>query len=151
MFGFIAYNDSIMGCAHYKGFKKLSQATIMLLNVKELSERLNDGMQRRYTEIYSYEEEEMESEFADGKVNSCGYSYTTGKWEEITQKLYWYFLEVLPPIYGPRGAFAVSEPLRHTKEGRAVYTICVRVGERFFATIGTYQQMQMGQLGEIPA
>jgi len=64
-------------------------------------------------------------------------------WTEITESEYWYYLEVLPPIYGPDGIFAVSEALYHNDQGQAVYTICKedRSAQRYYKTQGTAQQM----------
>jgi len=148
MFGFIEKVDGVE--IVHDGFNMMSDADKVLDELAQRDVDKNDGKIREYGEQFWYMLP-VPARRVDGKIDNCDYTHTNGRWEEITQKLYWYFLEVLPPIYGPKGAFAVSEPVRHTKEGRAVYTVCVRVGERFFATIGTYQQMQLGQLGEMPA
>ena len=53
-------------------------------------------------------------------------------WHEISEEHYWYFLEVLPPIYFP-GGFAVSEANRADEQGRETYTCVSTVGQRHFA------------------
>ena len=98
----------------------------------------------------------------DNLIDDCGHNFGAGstdaddawsEWTEITERLYWYFLEVLPPIYGhhsPRitdyTMFAVSEPLRHMETGEPVYTICRVNGGRYYATEGTLRTMNSGML-----
>ena len=99
----------------------------------------------------------------DNLIDNCGHNFGAGvtdadgnwcEWTEITERLYWYFLEVLPPIYGhhsPRitdyTMFAVSEPLRHLEDtGEPVYTICRVNGGRYYATEGTLRAMNSGML-----
>ena len=57
-------------------------------------------------------------------------------WQEIDEKTYWYFLEVLPPIYFP-GGFAVSEPITHNEEGFAVYQCCAAIGGKYYGREAT--------------
>lgn len=66
-----------------------------------------------------------------------------GIWVEISEELYWYCLEVLPPIYGPLGMFAVGEAAWHNEEGKAGYTICQkdRSTKTYWMTEGTVKQM----------
>jgi len=52
-------------------------------------------------------------------------------WHEMTEKDWWYCLEVLPPIYFA-GGFAVSEAYGNDEQGRATYWCCVQVGSRYF-------------------
>ena len=79
---------------------------------------------------------------ADTKIDSCAHDFPPyPHWQEITERLYEYFRDVLPPIYG-RGAFAVSEPLRHNDDGRAVYTLCRETGGRFYACTGTLPELR---------
>ena len=93
----------------------------------------------------------------DNLIDNCGHNFGAGvtdadgnwcEWTEITERLYWYFLEVLPPIYGHcvNGMFAVSEPLRHLETGEPVYTICRVNGGRYYATEGTLRAMNSGML-----
>jgi hypothetical protein len=56
--------------------------------------------------------------------------------EEIDEGMYWYFLEVLPPIFHRNGVFQVGEPYSHTAEGLPTY--------------GTYQTMRdLDENGEV--
>lgn len=62
-----------------------------------------------------------------------------GRAVEIDEEMYWYMLEVLPPLYG-RGCFAMCEPYSHELvDGRevATYTWACKRGGKFFATFGT--------------
>jgi hypothetical protein len=83
-------------------------------------------------------------------ISSAGHDFCGG-WHEITEALYWYFLEVLPPYYGPeRSMFAVGEAQRGDPEtGEFTYTICVQRGERYYATENTLSRMNKRQLPEI--
>ena len=56
--------------------------------------------------------------------------------DEIDSEMYWYMMEVLPPIYHNYGIFQVSEAYDHTPEG--------------FATYGTYQAINdLDESGEV--
>jgi hypothetical protein len=59
---------------------------------------------------------------------------------QVHQDTYYYFLEVLPPIY-VKGGFLVDEPLSHTKEGEPIYYFFFSVGEqprkKYYGTIST--------------
>lgn len=52
-------------------------------------------------------------------------------WFETTERLWWHFLEVLPPIYF-HGGFFVSEPADHTPAGIPIYSALVQRGSRYF-------------------
>ena len=52
-------------------------------------------------------------------------------WHEISEERMWEFLEILPPIYIPRG-FMVSEPAAHTERGIPIYAAVVTVRGRHF-------------------
>jgi hypothetical protein len=52
-------------------------------------------------------------------------------WIEVSERIYWDQLEVLPPAAMTRVAFAVGEPWNHDGEG-AVHTMYIEVGGRFF-------------------
>lgn len=81
-------------------------------------------------------------------------AFNRTEWKEITYDLYWYFRGALPPIYGPGATFAVSEPVNHDDDGRAVYTICKEVksgdGLRYFAMLGTAYDMRLRNLPLTP-
>ena len=53
-------------------------------------------------------------------------------WTEISEEHYWYFLEVLPPIYVP-GGFQVSEPWRDNLHGYPLYLTVATIRERHYA------------------
>lgn len=57
-------------------------------------------------------------------------------WAQISEEAYWEALEILPPIYFPRG-FAVSEPSCHNAEGRPVYLLVRTISGQHFARYGT--------------
>lgn len=82
-------------------------------------------------------------------VDRCDHHFLNNKWTEITEELYMYFLEVLPPSFGPNNTFAVGEPLRDNEFGRAEFTICRRVNRKFYCIEGTLQAMFSGALGSL--
>lgn len=57
---------------------------------------------------------------------------------EVTEELYYYGLEVVPPIY-QRGFFMVGEPLSHTAEGVEYTCFCNRAN-RYWAVDATAEQ-----------
>lgn len=66
-------------------------------------------------------------------IQERGYQNIEGLAAEITEKKYWYFLEVLPPIYTPKG-FLVSEPLTHNEKGALHYHI-YQQGDKYFCEV----------------
>ncbi|MFV1761511.1 DUF1419 domain-containing protein [Phaeobacter sp. A90a-4k] len=50
-----------------------------------------------------------------------------GQWFETTEKLYWHFLEVLPPLHFDGGAFMMREASTCT-----LSDAFVQIGDRFF-------------------
>ena len=68
--------------------------------------------------------------------SEAGYTYpqeiNAAEWCEITPEARDYLLEVLPPIY-LNGAFAVSEPARHTADGVPVYCTVLTCKGRSYA------------------
>lgn len=77
---------------------------------------------------------------------------TPGEWVEITEELWWYCLEVLPPIYGPCDMFAVGEAAWHNDQGQAGYDICKedRQTGKFYMTQGTVRQMRTPRFWKEP-
>lgn len=53
--------------------------------------------------------------------------FKAGQWFETTEKLYWYFLEILPPRHHGGGAFMMCEASTCT-----LSNAFVQIGERFF-------------------
>ena len=70
-------------------------------------------------------------------------AYTTAKagrqqtpivWQQITEELYWQWLEVLPPAFHSGGAFMVGEPDDHcVQTGSPRYQGCFKKGDKYFA------------------
>ena len=54
------------------------------------------------------------------------------QWREVTAEFAEQALNVLPPIYGVRGGFLVSEPFTHTDRG-AIYAGFIALDGRHFA------------------
>ena len=55
------------------------------------------------------------------EIRARDYSDILGLIAEITEEDFNRFLEVLPPIYSPRGGFLLSEPLTHDDTGALCY------------------------------
>lgn len=68
------------------------------------------------------------------------YNDNRDAWREVSESFYWQALEVLPPIY-VAGGFLVSEPWKHTPDGRPVYAGFSQVGERYFGRQSTTADM----------
>lgn len=52
--------------------------------------------------------------------------------DEIDKELYWYFLEVLPPVYQDRGVFQPDEPYSHNSEGKPTFDTFQKITDRYF-------------------
>lgn len=81
----------------------------------------------------------VESENFFDDLEADWQSQNPNVWREISEKDYWYCLEVLPPLdvdggHGWHGepAFMVSEPYTHTATDVG-YTGCVQIDGRYFA------------------
>lgn len=68
------------------------------------------------------------------------YDNPASKWRRITERDYWYCLEVLPPIYVP-GGFAVSEPVTSTDDGQTVYLVVLGGPKNARARLATLAQV----------
>jgi len=56
-------------------------------------------------------------------------------YEEIDEEMYWYFLEILPPIYCQSG-FLVSEPYSYcAKYNTETYGCFIQLGDKYY-TLG---------------
>jgi hypothetical protein len=65
-----------------------------------------------------------------GSFEDC---FTPG--EEIDEEVYYYNLDVLPPIYLENmgfSAFQVSEPYNHTRDGFPTYSTFIKYKGRYF-------------------
>jgi len=70
------------------------------------------------------------------------------RWEEITEKEYYDLLGAVPPKRNDGLAFALGEELCHTNDGRAVYLMCVKVGERHYKKPGTEASFSSGHFAD---
>jgi hypothetical protein len=61
-----------------------------------------------------------------------------GEVVEITKEDYDEMWEALPPIQA-RGFWAMSEPYRHTDEGKPVYFWCMKWSNKYYSCLGTYK------------
>jgi len=55
------------------------------------------------------------------EISKRDYDNVVGLKAEVTEEDYWYFLEVLPPIYSRKGGFLLMETLSHDEKGAINY------------------------------
>ena len=55
---------------------------------------------------------------------------------EIEEETYWYYLEVLPPIYA-KGCFGLGEPYDHNNQGEEITVWCCQRNKKFYGFLGT--------------
>jgi hypothetical protein len=68
------------------------------------------------------------------EISKRAYKNIVGLTAEVTEKNYYYFLEVLPPIYSPRGGFLLLEALTDTDKG-AVHLWFYKRDDKFFCEV----------------
>jgi len=81
--------------------------------------------------------------------NSSNYSFTdfAKNGDEIDSEIYFYFLEVLPPIYHKNGVFQVSEPYSHI-EGKPTYQTFQKIGSKYYY-LGILTENRAEQLAKL--
>ena len=62
-----------------------------------------------------------------------GFDSFVKQYEEIDEKMYWYFMEILPPIYVTSG-FMVSEAYDYcSKHQTQTYGCFIQLGDRYYS------------------
>ena len=81
-------------------------------------------------------------EWTDSKLNFEGY---VKPGDEIDGDLYWYFMEVLPPVDIGKNFFLLGEAISHDENGRALYSLFVECEGRFYFK-GSHTRVQVRAL-----
>lgn len=59
----------------------------------------------------------------------------------IDEETYWYYLEVLPPIYA-KGCFGLGEPYNHNGKGEEITVWCCKREGSYLGFLGTQEEAE---------